>query len=134
MKENKEIIGNHVRCKIVKNKVAPPFRTAEFDILYGQGISSANEVLDLAIEFEIIEKSGSWFSYNGDRLGQGRENVAKIVHEDAAMFEEIKQLVREKLETAELPEAEDMDLEDDDEESEDDFDIRTVKSEDDDDE
>ena len=103
LKENKEIIGNHVRCKIVKNKVAPPFRTAEFDILYGQGISSANEVLDLAIEFEIIEKSGSWFSYNGDRLGQGRENVAKIIHEDSAMFEEIKQLVREKLETAELP-------------------------------
>ena len=94
LKQGSEIYGNHVRCKIVKNKVAPPFKTAEFDIIYGQGISRSGEILDFAIELDIIKKSGSWFSYNGERLGQGKDNVRKLVEGDPALLAELEEKVR----------------------------------------
>ncbi len=94
LKQGSEIYGNHVRCKIVKNKVAPPFKVAEFDIIYGQGISRSGEILDFAIELDIIKKSGSWFSYNGERLGQGKDNVRKLVEGDPALLAELEEKVR----------------------------------------
>lgn len=98
LKNGAEIYGNHIRCKIVKNKVAPPFRVAEFDILYGKGISRAGEILDFAVSYDIIQKSGSWFSYNGERIGQGKDNIRKLLEENQAMFDEVEAKVRTKLE------------------------------------
>ena len=89
-------MGSHVRCKVVKNKVAPPFKTAEFDILYGQGISKASELLDLAVNAEIVEKSGAWFSYAGQRIGQGKDNARKFLEDNPELIAEIEALVREK--------------------------------------
>ena len=79
IKQGSEIIGNRTRVKIVKNKVAPPFKQAEFDIMYGKGISASGNILDLAVEKDIINKSGSWFSYQGERIGQGRENAKEYL-------------------------------------------------------
>ena len=90
IKDGTRSIGNHVKCKIVKNKVAPPFKTAEFDIIFGKGISKESELVDLGVQFEIIEKSGSWFSYGGQRLAQGRDNVRVLLTEDKALAAEIK--------------------------------------------
>lgn len=95
IKDGAEIVGNHVKCKVVKNKVAPPFRTAEFDIIYGKGISQESELVEMGVLFEIIEKSGSWFSYNGQRLCQGKDNLRKILTENRELFEEIQSKVRE---------------------------------------
>lgn len=94
IKDGTNLIGNHVKCKIVKNKVAPPFKTAEFDIIFGKGISKESELVDLGVQFDIIEKSGSWFSYNGQRLAQGKDNVRIMFTEDKALAEEIEAKVR----------------------------------------
>lgn len=94
IKDGTSFIGNHVKCKIVKNKVAPPFKTAEFDIIFGKGISKESELVDLGVQFEIIEKSGSWFSYGGQRLAQGRDNVRVLLTEDKALAAEIEEKIR----------------------------------------
>ena len=95
LKNGGELIGNRTRIKVVKNKVAPPFKEAEFDILYGQGISRDGEVLDLAVKLDIIQKSGSWFSYNGERLGQGRDKVRDYLRDNPSFREEIAAKVME---------------------------------------
>ena len=92
-----EILGNRTKIKIVKNKVAPPFKIAEVDIMFGEGISKIGEALDFAVDLDIINKSGSWFSYNGERLGQGRENVKKVFEENEELYNEIYGLVREEM-------------------------------------
>lgn len=94
LKNGAESIGNHVKCKIVKNKVAPPFKTAEFDIIFGKGISKESELIDLGVQFNIVEKSGSWFSYNGQRLAQGRDNARALLEQDKALAGEIEDKIR----------------------------------------
>ena len=89
IKDGTEVIGNRTRVKVVKNKLAPPFREAEFDMMYGEGISKTGELLDIGVEEEIIEKSGSWYSFNGERIGQGRENVKKFFSENPAIYDDI---------------------------------------------
>ena len=95
IKQDGQVMGNRARVKIVKNKVAPPFREAEFDIMYGEGISKASNILDMAVNLNIIEKAGSWFSYNGEKVGQGRENVKKYLIENPAVMEEVEKKVRD---------------------------------------
>jgi recombination protein RecA len=95
LKDGEEIIGNRTKVKVVKNKVAPPFRIAEFDILYGEGISVIGELIDLAVEFGVVKKSGSWFSYGPEKLGQGRESVKKALREDPELFKKIHGQVKE---------------------------------------
>ena len=97
LKNGSEVYGSHTRCKVVKNKVAPPFRTAEFDILYGSGISKSSEIIDMSINLGIVEKSGAWFYYDGDRLGQGKENVRKLIESDKELMNKLETLVREKV-------------------------------------
>ena len=97
LKNGSEVYGSHTKCKVVKNKVAPPFKTAEFDILYGSGISKSSEVIDMAIQLGIIEKSGAWFYYDGDRLGQGKENVRKLIESDKELMDKLEALVRAKV-------------------------------------
>ncbi|MBQ2669235.1 MAG: recombinase RecA [Clostridia bacterium] len=97
IKNGTEMIGNRTRVKVVKNKVAPPFKTAEFDIMYGEGISKEGNILDYAVENDIIKKSGAWFSYNGEKIGQGRDNVRKFMQENKEFTEEINANVRELL-------------------------------------
>ena len=100
IKQDGEIVGNRARVKVVKNKVAPPFREAEFDIVYGKGISKEGNILDMAVNLDIIEKSGSWFSYNGEKIGQGRENVKQYLHNNPEIMEEVEKKVRENFEEA----------------------------------
>ena len=97
IKDGLEVMGNRVKVKVVKNKMAPPFKNIEFDMMYGQGISRAGEVLDIGVEEEVIEKSGSWYSYNGERIGQGRENVKTFFTDNPEIFEELYNKLREKL-------------------------------------
>ena len=121
IKQDGEVKGNRVRVKVIKNKVAPPFREAEFDIVYGEGISKAGNILDMAVNMDIIEKSGSWFSYDGNRIGQGRENVKKYLKENPEILADVEQKVRANFAKAfqdslgeELPEVdEDGEFEDD---------------------
>lgn len=97
LKQGNDIMGNKTKIKVVKNKVAPPFRVAEVDIMYGQGISHEAEILDLAAEQEIVQKSGAWYAYNGEKIGQGRENSKKFLAENPELKAEIEAQVREKL-------------------------------------
>jgi recombination protein RecA len=91
------ITGNRVRVKVVKNKVAPPFKVVEFDIMYGEGISKAGEILDIGVDLDIIQKSGSWFSYNGNRLGQGRDAVKQLIDDNPELMDEIEQAIKDKI-------------------------------------
>ena len=100
IKQDGEVVGNRARVKVVKNKVAPPFREAEFDIVYGKGISKEGNILDIAVNLDIIEKSGSWFSYNGERIGQGRENVKKYLQDNPEIAKEVEEKIRAKFSEA----------------------------------
>jgi recombination protein RecA len=116
LKNGADVYGSHTKCKVVKNKVAPPFKTAEFDILYGSGISKSSEIIDMAIQLEIVEKSGAWFYYDGERLGQGKENVRKLIESDKELMDKLETLVREKVKNTPI--------DDDAVLSDDDFDIK----------
>ncbi|MCI8699807.1 MAG: recombinase RecA [Clostridia bacterium] len=118
IKQDGEVTGNRVRVKVIKNKVAPPFREAEFDVVYGKGISKEGNILDMAVNLDIIEKSGSWFSYNGERIGQGRENVKRYLIENQAILQEVEQKVRDNFAKAfeqslgeEMPEDDEEEIE-----------------------
>ena len=100
IKQDGEVTGNRARVKVVKNKVAPPFREAEFDIVYGKGISKEGNILDIGVNLDIVEKSGSWFSYNGERIGQGRENVKKYLLDNPEIMADIEQKIRNNFEQA----------------------------------
>ena len=95
-----EIVGNKVNIKVVKNKVAPPFKTTQVDIIYGKGISRDGEVLDLAVEKDIVEKSGAWYAYKGEKIGQGRENAKTFLSTHSEIMEEITQAIKDSLEAA----------------------------------
>ena len=117
IKQDGEVMGNRVRVKVIKNKVAPPFREAEFDVMYGQGISKDGNIFDMAVNLDIIQKSGSWFSYNGERIGQGRENAKRYLV-DSKLMNEVEKKVRENFAKAfeqslgeELPEDDEEDME-----------------------
>ena len=97
LKSGQDMVGSRTRVKVVKNKVAPPFKQAEFDIMYGEGISMLGCLLDMALEFGIIEKSGSWFSYNGNKVGQGRDNVIAYLKANPELADEIEKIIREKM-------------------------------------
>lgn len=97
IKDGENVIGNRTKVKIVKNKVAPPFKTAEFDIMYGEGVSKTGEILDLAVEFEIIKKSGSWFSYGDTKLGQGRDAVKVMIKDNPELADELEMKIKEMI-------------------------------------
>jgi len=97
IKDGDDAVGNRVKVKVVKNKVAPPFRTAEFDLVFGEGISKIGEILDLGVEMGIVQKSGSWFSYDTNKLGQGREGVKSLLKDNPALAEELETKIREKI-------------------------------------
>ena len=130
LKDGAEIYGNRVKCKVVKNKVAPPFKTAEFDILYGTGISKMSEIIDMGVELGIIEKSGAWFYYDGNRLGQGKDNARATIESDpslAAELEEKIKLKRSQMDEGDAPvSVDDIDDLDDLDELGDDLDIRLI--------
>ena len=97
IKKGDEVIGNETRVKVVKNKVSPPFREAIFDIMYGEGISRQGEIIDLGVECDIVEKSGAWYSYSGERIGQGKDNVREFLKENPDLAVEIESKIRAKL-------------------------------------
>ena len=97
IKKGDEIVGNQTRVKVVKNKVSPPFKLAEFEIIYGHGISTEGEIIDMGVEHDLIEKSGSWYSYDGDRIGQGKENVREFLSENPKIAKGLIKKIREKL-------------------------------------
>ena len=95
IKDGTDVQGNRIRVKVVKNKMAPPFKQVEFDIMYGEGISKVGEILDLGVEFEIIKKAGSWFSYNDSKIGQGRDTVKSLLLDNPELSDEIEQKIRD---------------------------------------
>jgi recombination protein RecA len=97
IKDGDVVVGGRTRVKVVKNKVAPPFREAEFDVMYGEGISKEGDMLDMAVDRNIVEKSGTWFAFSGERLGQGRENVKQFLKNNPATFKSIEEKVRKDL-------------------------------------
>jgi recombination protein RecA len=97
IKDGDEAIGNRVKVKVVKNKVAPPFRVAEFDIIFGEGISKVGEIIDMGVELNVIQKSGSWFSYDGNKLGQGRDAVKALLNDNEGLATEIENKIRAKV-------------------------------------
>jgi recombination protein RecA len=97
IKDGEEAVGNRVKVKVVKNKVAPPFRSAEFDIVFGEGVSKMGEIVDMGVELGIVQKSGSWFSYGSDKLGQGRDTVKQLLHDNPELATEIETKIREKI-------------------------------------
>jgi recombination protein RecA len=97
IKKGDEVIGSETKVKIVKNKVAPPFKTAEFDILYGEGISREGEIIDMGVEARILDKAGSWYAYNGEKIGQGKDNAREFLRENPDMAIEIENKVREAM-------------------------------------
>jgi recombination protein RecA len=97
IKDGDNVLGNRTKVKVVKNKVAPPFKVAEFDIMYGEGISKTGEILDLAVEFEIIKKAGSWFSYGETKLGQGRDAVKSLIKDNPELADELEIKIKEKI-------------------------------------
>jgi recombination protein RecA len=110
IKKGEEVIGNETKVKVVKNKVSPPFKTAEFDILYGQGISREGEIIDMGVEAKVLEKSGSWYAYNGEKIGQGKDNAREFLKENPSLSVEIENKVREALGIRLLPGAEVVDI------------------------
>ena len=115
IKKGDEVIGNETRVKVVKNKVAPPFKQAEFEILYGEGVSHEGEIIDLGVKFDIVNKSGAWYSYNGDRIGQGKDNVRNFLKENPDIARDIEQKIRDiafpKKEDVVVPISEDIEAE-----------------------
>jgi recombination protein RecA len=105
IKKGEEVIGNETKVKVVKNKVSPPFKTAEFDILYGQGISREGEIIDMGVEAKVLEKSGSWYAYQGEKIGQGKDNAREFLRENPPLAVEIENKVREALGIRALPSA-----------------------------
>jgi recombination protein RecA len=103
IKRGEEAIGNETKVKVVKNKVAPPFKTAEFDILFGEGISREGEVIDMGVNAQVLEKSGAWYAYNGEKIGQGRDNAREFLRENPQLAREIENKIREHLEIPLLP-------------------------------
>ena len=101
IKDKDQIVGNQTRVKVVKNKVAPPFKITEFDILYGEGISKEGEIIDLGVAEGLVEKAGSWYSFNGNRIGQGRENAKKFLLDNKEIADEIEGMIRKKNSTSE---------------------------------
>ncbi|MBU2060604.1 MAG: DNA recombination/repair protein RecA, partial [Bacteroidetes bacterium] len=97
IKDGDNVIGNRTKVKVVKNKVAPPFKIAEFDIMYGEGVSKTGEILDLAVEFEIVKKAGSWFSYGETKLGQGRDAVKSLIKDNPELAEELEVKIKERI-------------------------------------
>ncbi|MBQ9746593.1 MAG: recombinase RecA [Clostridia bacterium] len=124
LKQGGEMYGNRVKCKVVKNKVAPPFKIAEFDIIYGKGISKSGEIVDIGIDLGIVQKSGSWFSYGGERIGQGKENAKNYIESNEELLKEIEEKIKAQSDKIDLAAGDAYSLEDDDEElAEGDFDI-----------
>jgi recombination protein RecA len=97
IKDGDNVLGNRTKVKVVKNKVAPPFKIAEFDIMYGEGISKTGEILDLAVEFEIIKKAGSWFSYGETKLGQGRDAVKSLIKDNPELADELEEKIKARI-------------------------------------
>jgi recombination protein RecA len=126
LKQGGEMYGNRVKCKVVKNKVAPPFKVAEFDIIYGKGISKSGEIVDIGIDLGIVQKSGSWFSYNGERIGQGKENAKNYIESNEELLKEIEEKIKAQSDKIDLAAGDAYSLEDDEDEdglSEGDFEL-----------
>jgi recombination protein RecA len=117
IKDGVEVVGNRTRVKVVKNKVAPPFRQAEFDIMYGQGISREGGILDIGVDNDIVKKSGAWYTYEGEQLGQGRENAKTFLHDNPEIMIEISERIRTQMgigDDVEVPEVAALELDPDD--------------------